>query len=679
MKKWLIIFLLFGTIFSLNISNYLYPNENISDLKIEKIESSAENYFLYYLKQVPILLADSSDNIIKDETEIRNIVNSHYQKTILPSSEELNKFKEYIMEFNKSRNLPLYQISKIKSNYKSEDFCLQTLLLDKQPCFSLEQCKKTSSVLCALYSYQGVDCNPYIMAEVVYDYYSSIIVLNNNTNLILSSIDEIDLKNAKDKFSDIKLAIAKLRQAAKNIEKSNLTDPTSLGICIKPVFNYSALDLAENQTDNYLSRIGPLQDLESTSKIIKENTEERTKYASRKELLDKLKPKWEEIKTKYNQLLVQATEYKTYYADKTFADSYTNFYSAWSLIEQRFENYNPENIEENIAIVNKEALKLSDILKDKTQPYKQALEAKQRLEAIISTLKYSINKEDADSLNKLNEIIKAKQKVDLKFTPPLKKEVYQTIKEEYEQIEKEALEIKSAKASSWLDKTTAGFGQASIDLFFKIFGPVLQLGPNEKIMVSGFIPAIALILVILILFGIFSLIFFILTLKFRLLLKKKNIAGLWIGLFFILIFLIGLGAVGVYIVMDSALKKPTLDSFLELMRKADKTIVVIKTTNVNKENLESMQSCALNVSKIVSSKYQKVVSIVELAQNSCTFDSKKLDYGECIAQISNYPQIEFNYDPQNNIVEIAPLYEKKMSISSKKDYFEKCEIANILN
>jgi hypothetical protein len=687
MKKIFLISLIFLVIFSFtfafNISDYLYTNEKVEDITSITIKASDGEYTLYSLKNTPILLVSSLGEIVDDYKKIYSILEDNLAYNVLFSNEDKEAIKQNLDAFSKSRDLPISKVSTFKSDYGTETWCLRSLALESKPCFSQKECLVTGSLVCSLFIQGGGSgqCDAELLGALIYEYYSQILALNEKTKQIEQALDLMNLKNANEQYNLIINSAEAMIQAAKKIENSDIMYEKEIGVCFTPKFDYGALEKIKQITQKYYEKSSSIGEIEATTKIISSNTQDRKTYFSNKNVLNSLKPRWEDIKAKYSYLLEKSNKYFEVFSESEYVELHKKFTSAWSDTENMFSSYNADGLDEKLSLLESLGPKLSKVLNSLENDYKGVLEAQKKASNALIFAKYStINSKDKSVLGAYNELLGKFNNLDKQISSNLKKSDLDNLKKQYEQLELQLGSISKKSEPNPLSLVGEKFSQSSIGIAFSITDALITLPANQKQQFSSAIPAIFLILIDFAIIASVSVIFFGLVIKFKPILKQRNIATLWVSSFLLFLFFVLIASVAFYLVIDSYSKSATIIDFIDLIKNSPNTYVVVNSVSVSPENLNSMLTCAKNISNAIKNTYNKSVDLVVLQANGCSINDKPSSFDKCVANVLSYPSVELSYSSASKpTVEFLVVYEKRTKISANKEYFDKCDFAQALS
>lgn len=683
MKKFFLV-MLFATItFAFNISEFLYPSEDKSSLVEQQIVYDSKQYVLYYINSIPILLIDQNSNIVSDSTLAKSILESFYSKDTLLSESDKTLFLEKIKAFNKSRDLPLAEVSATKSYYGTEKWCKQSVGLETNPCNSSQSCFLTANIVCSLFVVSGGsgDCDPYILGPAIYDYSTSLNSLEQSLNSILATTSSLSIANLAESYSSILSAINKAKSAALSIQKSNLManrdNPNSIGVCFPPKFDFEALDQAKAIIEKYYSNLGPLKELDASVAILLKNSQERLNYFKAKQKISTFKPRWEEIKAKYSNLYEDANRYAPNLADSSFVELYKKFISSWNTIENKITTMDEKFLEEELDLISSIAPKLQKELNSSLGPYNTYVQERENAQNALLYLKYSISSSKQDQVKYLN-FVQKKESLDKQFSPPLSSTKYLEAAQKYIQLKNEIKEASVSQEPTILDLSTEKFGQASTSAFFALTDALAIFDISTKKSIAPLIPIATLLVLDIAIISAFSVIFFGIVIKYKQLFKNKTVATFWLVSFFVFLFFVVVASITFYFSLDSAQKGASLPDFLHLVIDNQKLYVVVVSNSLAADAQDAAKECASKISSIFKDKFNKEVIVVQSDQNSCVLNGKKVDYLECSAMTMGYPIFELRGGSAEKIG-FDVLYEKKATYQNNKEGFESCQIAKALN
>ncbi len=102
--QYLVLFLLLGSlVFAVDISDYIYPEENSSVITQTNFTLDGIPYNLISIDTTKIFILKGGD-ILENKSDITSALYSYYKSQYYPSDAELQEAKDLLLAFNTSRN-----------------------------------------------------------------------------------------------------------------------------------------------------------------------------------------------------------------------------------------------------------------------------------------------------------------------------------------------------------------------------------------------------------------------------------------------------------------------------------------------------------------------------------------------------------------------------------------------
>ncbi|MFA5108859.1 MAG: hypothetical protein WC492_05020 [Candidatus Micrarchaeia archaeon] len=684
------IYLILGLLFlcatvqsAADISGYLYENETLSSVTEQALNTGTGGYVLYSIggKNAMIL----KDGVaVQDKSVIESLLKEHYSKEFLPSQTEWDAIKANITAFNASRNF--------KTQYgEVEKTCLQVTYMTDLPCTTYDKCYSTANVLCTNFASGGGGGGCYAdqLAPMFLDYANQIIVLRENVPKLISLFDAISADNAGSRIVEMKTYITKVREAAKGESKSKLRYPETgdscadcVGLCPSPHFDFTSLDAAEKSLDEINSRLGPLADLKKSSGAIATETADRTKYKTGTALLAVWEPKWSTFKGKYSTLYNNATSISSFVSDNSFFAVYDKFSMSWQSMDSRMESRDFESVETDMNTLQDNAPKLTVLVNETPKAFYSALEAKNNASDSIINARWNVRRDDPASVEAYNTLAKRQNTLNAKFVPPMTSKQYTTLANDFATLAQDSRMFVSSQnqIGDSISGTGEAFGQTAINAVFSLTDAVYVMPSSQREQVAPVIPPIVLFLIDLAAISVALVVFVGVLLKFKDSFKKRSVLGAWIALLFVFLFILGVGSVGMFVLIDQSAKSGNLEDFTNVITNSNAVYVAIDKQGASTQVISSMQGCAKNITGQVKSEWaNKTSSTFEFSGTSCKMDGKTMTFDECLQRVGPNPVIYMQYNSTTSDPKFYVVYQKKAQISGDSAYFERCEIGDVLH
>ncbi|PIT84898.1 hypothetical protein COU37_00030 [Candidatus Micrarchaeota archaeon CG10_big_fil_rev_8_21_14_0_10_45_29] len=665
-------------VFALN--EYLYENEDASSVSQQALSTGGgAEHILYSLDGVPTMI--TADGVpVQDEGEIKALLQKHYSNALMPSEAEWAEVKALALKFNDSRNTFMSRYGR-----GAEELCLQYTGLALRPCDNLQSCTETASMVCAL---GAPGCYSEVLAPLYVEYMEQVRALNENSGTLFSAISGFSSGNLASSIENMKASAEKMRSAQKIIDKSTLRFPEGeycadcIGVCPSSHFDYNAMDEFEAKLDAIKARTAPIAELGATARSIHDNTYLRVNYKTGTALLKVWGPKWGEFSAKNAELKKSADEAAVYSSDSAFKASYLQFDKLWTGMQNRMATRNFTGVETDMGSLESLANKMDALAKEASAPYTAALDAKNDATDAIIYARWSVRENDAASVEAYNAFAKQKNGLDSSFLPPTSNAKYAEFATEYASLATDvrAFAHSQKQISEAIGNTGEAFGQTSINAVFSLTDALAIMPASQKAQVAPIIPPAALLAVDLAAISLALVVFVLAIIKFKPLFKKRSVLGAWVALLFVFIFLLGIGSVGMFIVIDNSAQSGTLDDFVYILEHSPSVYTAIDEAGANSASLEAMLACSGTIKSQAKAEWEGIeVYTMRYSGNSCTLSGERMSYDECLSQAGASPMFQLHYSAESHNPKFYTIYQKVADLYGDAAYYNRCEIGEVLH
>ncbi len=672
--------------YSFNLSAYLYDGENASSVTSQALPSSdGVVYTLYTIGGVPsILTADGQP--MSDAKAIEAVLRSYYNTALAPSPDERAALRAQLLAFNDSRNF--------KTRFgKSEDVCMQSVGLATNPCNDTQSCYVTANVVCGLYAAGGggSGCYPEILEPMLLDFQTHVTNFNAGVKTVLSDLSALDIDHAAGSIAEAQSTIASLKTDAAAQSKTKLrfpegndSCPDCVAICPSPHLDTASLDALSASLSNLSTRLSPAYSVSTTSLQISSATADRSTYQQSLALAAIWLPKWTAFKNQYGGLRDNATAVAFYLRDSNFTSAYSSFQSSWTSMENRAAARNYSGVENDLSALQRAVPALQQYVTIGAQPYRDALLAQNHVGDALKQARWSVRLSDSKAVAAYNALVLRKNALDATFTPPLTSTQYNTLTSNYTAMLSDVNLFISSQGQSTSAAGSIGeqFGQASVNGVFSLTDALVTVPPSTRTSLAPAIPPIVLALIDLAVVSIALLVFIAGLYYLRPLLRSRAALGLWVSALFVFLFVLGLGSVGLYALINQSANSGNLGDYLNLLRASNRSYVAIDTAGAPADALAAMTGCSANITAQISARFNNTrpVSVFSYSGKSCTWAGQSnWTYDQCLQKTGGQPIIFLHYNATAASPRFSVVYQKQADVWGNAGDFNKCEIGDVLN
>ncbi len=669
---------------SFNSSAYLYASEGPADVQSETLDVGGGStlYVLYTIGGIPSILT-ANDQPMTDPNAIASVLRDYQSHVLLPSPSELDALRSYILSFNSSRNVKTDAMAR---SYPSgiEDTCLIYTNLKYAPCSDATSCSATATMLCARYDVGT--CPPDLISPMLLSYGRNVNTFANQTDSVLSALSDISLSNGAEQLASIQSSLSALQAAAQDQKVTKLRStlasqcPDCLGICPTPALDTGSLDNASALASSLSARLAGAKPVQAMAIQITQSSADRLAYAQASALLVVWAPKWAQFKSKYGALKTQVDTLLTYNKDPNFTSSAAVFSQLWTSMESRMSNRNFNQVDADFARLGGLAAPLQAAATDAAVPYTQTRAAQNHASDALIQLRWRILPSDTSAVLAYNRLAARKTALDANFTPPFTSAQYSVFNQSYNSLISDAAAVHASESADPVSRLGQRFSEQSVNGAFSLAAAVVPLSASTRNQLAPAIPPVALLAADLAIASVVLVAFIGLLLYFRPLFRSRAMLGLWMALLFLLLFGLGLGSVGLYVVINHNAQSGTLADFERQIALSNSTYIAIDQSGAPAPALAAMTSCAQNISGQLSARWNKTTSVFSYAGKSCSWGSaSNLTLTQCLDRVVQHPLFVLHYNATTSNPHFSTVYSSQADAYGTQDYYARCELGDVLN
>ncbi len=668
-----------------NLSAHLYDNETAEMVVVTPLYSPPDiNYTLYTISGIPSIVT-ANDIPLSDSVAISAVLRSHYEHTILPSASELAALQDGLRAFNASRN------AKFDASHKSyplgmEETCLTYTNLHFAPCNDTPSCTSTATQLCMRYDVGT--CLPELIAPYLKDYSLTLNAMNTKLGDALSISSNLALDNAADSFAQLKVDMAGIRTAAQANMQTKLRAtqaslcPDCLGICPAPNLDMSSLSTASELVDNLSARLQSAPDVNLAGQQIMLSSADREAYAQSAAMAAVWGPKWNQFKSKYQSLRDDAAAVSSFTSDSNFTAAFAAFQKSWAAMDAHITTRNFNSVDSDFSQLGALVPSIQAAVKSGRKPYDTVKLAQNHAGDALIAASWRIRAGDNAVIASYQKLVARRLALDSVLTPPLSTAQYTNLTAAYNSLINDTSRLRSSGAGSGDAVSSFGrsFSQTAVDGVFSLSAALVPLPSATRTQVAPLIPPTVLLLSDLALASVILVVFIGLLLYFKPLFRSRAMLGLWTAVLFLLLFGLGLGSVGLYVVMSQNSEASTLADFTDLIPASNMSYIAIDQAGATPDALNSMSSCAANISSQLKSRWNKTTFTFFFSGRSCTWGSNSnLTTPACFDKVVDSPVFVLHYNSTAQAPHFNTVFKKQADTWGDAAYYTTCEIGDVLN
>jgi len=694
-----------------NSEPYLYAEETEDSVEIEKLASgydlitiSGERTFVLFENQ-----------IVEDESAIRDALRGHYITNALPSPAEQDEVMLLANQFNATRNLMS------RFGVPSEDLCVNhaglnifkgTALGIGSPspyCYDHQTCTCPPWLVCGL-----TDQIPYATeAKIIHGRY--LFALDQNLTELQTNIYGVNIDNAHVLLDAAVDNLYDMKRAAKFLNSSILQISGSMGSCVSsnldpeyvdelqntipenvrgmflsvnPVpfcvdlcpdvtINISILDDAIEKAEIMLERAAPLGDVTGEAAAILERTRERREYLQTAESNRAYRLIYSNVSAQLDHIhrLTNVTAIRN-----AVLNDVVTLEVLSEQIENSIDTGNFELSEDLVNQFNNRSEALQARLSRLVATYSKADVAKKRVEREILRAEFNIGPNELGAREEINDYKDLKFNIDARFKSTASLNDFTVLELNYTQLG-DSLEnfndgLESLHASQ-VGTIAAGATRGAMQSTFSLWNSFSPMTPSQKSENARMMPALLIgaadVFFVVLVLGIFAIFAFV----NKRIVWHRQVAMTWAAIFLVFFALVGAASLGLHeLVLRNAEEPTSFGLFYSSLAGSNTSAVTYDLSNLTQSQILALQSCtskirtSLDASNITSSTYI-------LNGNACKVGTESKTRDECVAELSEVPHFTLQFGYVNK-TSFFTFYQDDAVVEGDARYIEKCEISQVL-
>lgn len=639
-------------------------------------------------------LVTSDDMLVSDKAYISAALTSYYTDNYYLSASDLAEVKGYADTFNKSRNT-------MTKYGPAETVCWTSgTFLAHKPCNDMTSCSATASLVCTISGAEG--CTVDLLASHILAYKKGIDKLNAAYDKFLLGYNSIAPGTLTDSFAKMDSGFDDMKSAAAEVAQTKLRFPETtscrdcIGICPEPRFDLAAITNGKNKVAALRTKTAPFASLTAAVERLSLSVADRIAYREGEEKAVIFAPKYNAAKAKFSGLKANAVEAKALVSDASFVAAADSFIGKEDELGQKLDKRQFDGFDALLSSYESSGRTLLGMINNSTSPYKAAYDLQDDAADQLLQAQWRVNRLSPASLEAYNSLAGRKNKLDVKFSPPMTSAQYAALSSDYSALTTDAKAYVAASATVEDSVFAAGntFGRTSVDGAMSLAGSMVPISFKTRQSVAKYVPPVVLGVIDLSVLSIVMLAFAGVFYQFRRFFQSKLAISGWVLAFFGVALILVIGSVGFYGIVLSTEKYTSFTDFYGTIRASDRAAVIVEESGINGAPVDAMRGCADQIEKQLASVGKKTYKYY-INQNICksvipkggngtntTYDVKTDLADNCLNGIPDMPVFDLKYSTDNQAPVFTTVVTKQAIFKGNTDYYDKapmCDAANVLN
>jgi len=687
MKKYIAV--LFFTIlvmqnFAINIQDYLYPNESITDVREEAFSISGVKYELVFLKNNEILLLKNNE-IVNDSKEIENVIKEYYIAKYYLTPSQIANLTAYFVELNASRNNGEERFVRVGEEQTCRNRVGEKLPKpppDYQILFG-DEYMYWATLMCSLWG-REINCNdPDMLYDLIKEFWKATRAVDERMNGTFSYLNNLSPDNVYEGLLYMNASMPIIEENYYIMKKSKLRFPLGgvseckecFGICPPIVYNETVIAELKALLPKLIAQTKPLGTYLQISSALYNSTQERINYKINQDLSAYYLETFRPINASAEDVINRSEESLSFVMNKTFAKKVDSIKTLKSEIEHNIGSKKFEKMNEKIEQLTMLIKEANATIEPNKQPYYEAEREKDRVTGMIFLLETKdLNPEEVAQLSQYKV---EKNNLDGGFVKGLDPEVYSEYARRYRELQEKLKPLTEAKEEHMIIKNAKAFAKNAGETTSDLILAVRDMPTSERKDVLELLPASLSIFSYLSLTSFLVIASTILYLRIKgRFINANQRTYYWIGVGVLAVILV-LVNVAFYILLDKSILHADLEDFYSVIAENDEVAVVLDYAGAPETAAEPMSICAEKIINNLAAKNKTVVFYIYTDRCIINGVETNKDRKQCDNEIS-VPRIVLKYSNVQQSPGFSTTMDVKAKISGDESYFALCPIAAVI-
>lgn len=669
---------------AINIQDYLYPNENISDVRYEAFSISGMKYELVFIKNEETFIL-KEDEIINDSTEIETTLKAYYSAKYYPASADIANLTAYFVELNASRNNGEGRFERVGEEQTCRDRVGEKL--PKPPANYKEmygdEYMYWATLMCSLWG-QEINCNdPDMIYDYIKEFWAATRAVDERMNGTFNYLNNLSADNIYEGLLYMNESMPIIESNYDTMKNSMLRFPLGgvseckacFGICPPIVYNETAIAEIKLLLPQLIAQTKSLGTYVEISSSIASMTLERINYKTSEDLTEYYLRIYTPINTSADDIINRSEESLGLVMNKTFAGKVDTIKALKIEIESNIALKKFDGMDEKINQFVELLGEANETIEPNKQWYYNAELERDRVTGMIFLLESKdLSTEDVAQLSQYKI---EKSNLDSGFVKGLEPSTYEEYSARYIDIQEKLLPLMKSKEDIAIIKSAKAFAKNAGETTSNLILTVQEMPTSDRSTVLELLPTSLSFFSYLSLTSLLVIASSILYLKIRGRFASANQKTYyWIGIGVIGVIL-ALLSIGFYILLDRSLLKASFEDFSEVIAKTDNVAVVVNYAGAPETAAVPMSSCAEKIINNLAAQNKTIVFYIYTDKCIINGIETNKDKKQCEDEIS-VPRIVLTYSNVQQNPSFSTVMDIKGKISGDEAYFNLCPISAVM-
>ncbi len=697
-KSAVLLLLLVAVASAFDATDYFYSSESDVTVSYTNFTLNGNSYSIVQFNGVDTFLL-KADEPLTSQSEIENVIHSHYLKTNYPNQSEIDDLKALVQKFNDSRN-DGYDW-KNKEEYLCRDdvlFANGKITVSGQPvtCVDEETCEQNALLLYAAYG-EGLGLgSAQPLYDALYDFAPSSFKMDDILANYSYKLDNLDEDNIVDTLDYIESHIDDLNDYSEDIESTIFRSPrrndsedkddcylTCFAICPSFDLDQDTLDDIEDAVDDLNEKISPFSDYEETASSIFNNTKSRMNYSTTESLASNYTSQFKKLNSTAEAIISAGEDATTKVLNTSLYNKLDSLKKLQAGIPDDIDVRDFETTEDDLEDFEEYLGEVENGSKVLLTQYNETKNMKNMANSLVIVLE--TKDLDPVALGSFKLLKNKSNDLDAAFHDGLTLAELVSLEGNYSELVDEGQDLLKKETDMPANRVLLLFrgfarnvneGIANVAEDTEVIS-TQEISDNKMLTMAVFSG-----LLFVSLGSIVVLVFLYILATTRFVIPKTGqiMASAFVS---VIIVLLAFSAF-TYLFLSKTSTEATLNEFLSDFDSKNSTAIVVDLQDTSYSDALAMNACADSLADTFGDR-NKSWMIYRISGSSCTStdeygQNRSLSVDECWGKAENESSsFELGYSSSNEAPKFSVIYENKATIRANNNYYESCPLVSLFS
>jgi len=669
---------------AINLQDYLYPNENVNDVRYEAFSISGVKYEIVFIKNKETFLLKEG-SIVNNSQEIETALKEYYISKYYLTPSQIGNLTAYFVELNESRNNGEGRFQRVGEEQTCRDRIGEKL--PKPPANYKEmygdEYMYWATLMCSLWGHE-INCNnPDMLYGLIKEFWSATRAVDERMNGTFNYLNELSPDNVYEGLLYMSSSMPIIEENYAIMKNSELRFPLGgvseckkcFGICPPIVYNETAIAEIKLLLPQLIAQTKPLGTYTDITTSIASSTQQRINYKTNQDLTEYYLNILNPINASAEDIISRSEESLSFVMNTTFASKVDATKALKSEIENDIAVKKFDGMDEKIDRFIELLKEANETIEPNKKWYYDAEREKDRATGMIFLLE--TKDLSTEEVAQLSQYKVEKNGLDGGFVKGLSPDIYAEYAARYIALQEKLQPLMEAKKEFAVVSSAKAFAKNAGETTSNLILAVKDMPTSERADVLEILPLSLSLFSYLSLTSLLVLASSILYLRIRGRFTSANQKTYyWIGAGAVAIILLLLN-VAFYVLLDRSLLHASFEDFSGVIAENDHVAVVVDYAGAPETAAEPMSTCAEKIINNLAAQNKTVAFYVYTDRCIINGVETNKNKKQCEDEIS-MPRIVLKYSNVAQNPSFSTTMDIKGKISGDEAYFNLCPISAVM-